>query len=64
MLVMVMNKETNEEIIYNNVEGYDTHGAISNGNSFEAVFQLILKDGNTATFHKADWDLFVLKNVR
>lgn len=62
MKAMVMNKETNEEIIYTNVLSYDTHGAISNGNGYEPVFQLILTDG-TATFHASDWDLFVLKRA-
>lgn len=62
MKAMVMNKETSEEIIYNNVIGYDVNAAISDGEDFEPVFQLILSDG-TATFHKSDWDLFVLKRV-
>ena len=57
MTVIAMNKETNEEIIYNNVIGYDVHG-----DDFEPVFQLILPDG-TATFHKKDWNLFLLKRV-
>jgi hypothetical protein len=57
MKVIAINKETNEEIIYNNVIGYDI-----NGEDFEPVFQLILSDG-TATFHKKDWNLFLLKRV-
>jgi hypothetical protein len=64
MTVMVMNKETNEEIIYNGVIGYDTNGAIYNGEKPEPVFQLIFTDGGTATFHKSEWYLFVLKAVR
>ncbi len=62
MKAMVMNKETSEEIIYNNVIGYDINAAISNGEDFEPVFQLVLSDG-TATFHKSDWDLFILKRI-
>lgn len=67
MKAMVMNKETNEEIIYNNVIGYDVNAAICHGEDFEPVFQLILSDGTatfgTATFHKSDWDLFILERV-
>lgn len=59
---MVVNKETNEEIIYNNVIGYDVNSAISYGEDFEPVFQLIFSDG-TATFRKSDWELFVLKRA-
>ena len=58
MKAIVVNKETNEEIIFNNVIGYDTHGAAYDG----PVFQLILTDG-TSTFHKSKWDLYVMKKV-
>lgn len=62
MKAMVMNKETNEEIIYNNIIGYDVNAAISAGENFEPVFQLIFSDG-TATFHKSDWDLFIFERI-
>lgn len=58
MKAIVVNKESNEEIIFNNVIGYDTHGATHDG----PVFQLILTDG-TSTFHKSEWDLYVMKKV-
>ena len=64
MTIMIMNKESNEEIVYNNVQSFETHGAIWNEKQPEPVFQLIFEDGSTATFHKSEWDLFILKNVR
>ena len=59
MKVIAINKETNEEIIYNNVISYDINGE---DEDFEPVFQLILPDG-TATFHKKDWNLFLFKRI-
>lgn len=62
MKAMVINKETNEEVIYDNAIGYDVNAAIYDGEDYEPVFQLIFSDG-TATFHKSDWELFVLKRA-
>lgn len=63
MKVLVMNKETNEEIFYNGVIAYDVCGAIDKGNGYEPVFQLIFDNNETATFHKSEWDLFIVKRV-
>ena len=63
MKIMVMNKETDQEVVYNDALGYDVHGAIETENGFEPVFQIVFADYSTATFKKAEWDLFVLKRV-
>lgn len=53
--VCMEHKVTGNCVTYNNVVAYDTHGADDDG----PVFYLILSDGNTATFHKAEWHCFV-----
>lgn len=60
MKIIMMSKETDQSVIYENAQGYDTHGAIESENGYEPVFQLVFEDGSTATFKKSEWDLFVL----
>ena len=61
MKIMMMNKETDQEVIYNDALGYDTHAAIDTDHGYEPVFQIAFDDLTTATFKKSEWDLFVLK---
>lgn len=63
MKIMMMNKETDQEVIYNDAEGYDTHGAIESETGIEPVFQIVFSDYSTATFRKSEWDLFVLSRI-
>ena len=62
MKVLVVNKETEQEVRYDNVCTYNPYGATSDGENGEArpVIQFILEDG-TATFHLDEWDWFILK---
>lgn len=60
MKTMVINKTTEQVIIYDNVLEISTHGATSDGNEYEPVVQFVLTDG-TATFHTDEWDWFLLK---
>ena len=63
MKVMLINKETDEEVVYNDAMGYDTHGAVETEKGYEPVFQLIFPDYSTATFRKSEWDLFILQRA-
>lgn len=63
MKVMLMNKETDQEVVYNDALGYDTHQAMETENGIEPVFVLAFEDLTTATFRKAEWDLFVLQRA-
>ena len=53
--VCMEHKNTGSCVEYDNVIAYDTHGGDDDG----PVFQLILNDYSTATFHKAEWYCFV-----
>lgn len=57
MKVRLEHKKTGEVIEYENVLGVDPFGADSDG----PVFQLILQNRETATFHKKEWTCFTLK---
>lgn len=54
MEICFQNRETGEEITYNDAVGY-FKAADNNGPVIQAVFE----DGKTATFHQSEWDCFV-----
>lgn len=63
MKIMLINKETDQEVFYNDAQGYDTHAAIETENGYEPVWHIAFEDNTTATFKKSEWDLFVLKRA-
>lgn len=62
MKVLVVNKETEQEVEYNNVLNYFANGATWDDENEKPrpVIQFLLPDG-TATFHTDEWDWFILK---
>jgi len=44
-------------IEYDNIVAYDTFGADDEG----PVFHFVFEDGSRASFHKSEWDAFVLE---
>ena len=63
MKIMMMNKETDQEVIYNDAIGYDTHQAIDSETGIEPLFRIAFEDLTTASFRKSEWDLFVLQRA-
>lgn len=55
--ILMMNRETDEEIEYKGVIGYEL---LENGN----LLQLNFSDGSTATFSNHDWLMFDLTPMR
>lgn len=54
MEICFQNRETGEEITYHDAVGY-FKAADNDGPVIQAIFE----DGETATFHRSEWDCFV-----